>query len=245
MNKICLIIPCYNEENRINLQTYKQKINITFIFINDGSNDNTYQKIQASFLGTAHHVLNLEKNVGKAEATRQGMIFAQSLDNFAEFEWLGFWDADLAIPLYEADNFVLYHDMFYPNFDAVFGSRIKRLGSSTEKKIIRSILGKIFVSMIRVLFKTNIYDSQCGAKLFKASLANKIFAEPFISKWLFDIEILMRLKLGNFKTVEYPLKEASEILNNSNVKILNEMTKVCLDVIKIWQKYRNLPTKKI
>lgn len=243
MNKICLIIPCYNEEHRINLELFKQTNDIIFIFVNDGSKDNTYQKLETNLTGTLHYTIDLKKNVGKAEATRQGMLFAQSLDIFNDFEWIGFWDADLAIPLYEVNNFVSYNDIFYKNCDAIFGSRIKRLGSTIEKKFIRSILGKIFVALIRILFKTNVYDSQCGAKLFNAKLTSKIFNEPFISKWLFDIEILMRLK--GYKIVEYPLKEASEILDNSNVKIFNEATKVYLDVIKIWKRYKCLTTTKM
>jgi len=70
-----------------------------FVFVNDGSKDNTYQKLKLNFEDTNHFVLNLDKNVGKAEAVRQGVLFVQSLDIYPSIEWLGFWDADLAMRL--------------------------------------------------------------------------------------------------------------------------------------------------
>lgn len=234
MKNICLIIPCYNEEKRINLEIFKQSPNIVFIFVNDGSKDKTYELLKSNLDNANNYILNLENNVGKAEAVRQGMLFALSLQE--KFEWIGFLDADLAIPINEIKNFIIYHEYFYKDFEAVFGSRVQRLGSNIKKVLIRNILGKLFAKTICIIFKLNFYDSQCGAKIFKKNIIEKTFNKEFISKWLFDIEILMRLK--KHKIVEYPLKQSIE-LNNSNIRILNELPKVFFDVIKIWKKYKN------
>jgi len=239
-NNICLIIPCYNEAKRLKkevfLQFCKQNKACHLLFINDGSSDNTIEVLhELKEKNDKIQIIDLKKNIGKAEAVRQGYLFALK----KEYEYIGFFDADLSTPLEESlrmkkhlsDSSLLY----------VFGSRIAKIGSNIERKSYRHYLGRIIATMIDFHLKLKVYDTQCGAKLMKRELAELIFNEKFISKWLFDVEILSRIihKYGRETTksmcLELPLNEWKEI-DGSKIT-LKDMFKIPFQLIKISLKY--------
>jgi hypothetical protein len=87
---------------------------------------------------------------------------------------------------------------------------------------------------VSVLFKLKSYDSQCGAKMFRKEVLDLAFNEPFISRWIFDIEILLRLNEHN--VIEYPLKKWRDV-SGSTLNILPTAKKVVFDLIKIRKMY--------
>jgi glycosyltransferase involved in cell wall biosynthesis len=230
--KIGLVIPCYNEENRINLKSFLKLESLTYVFVNDGSTDKTLSLLQEN-IDNQNYVLNLDKNCGKAEAVRQGVLFLKNLPVFDGLEWIGYWDADMATPIEEVDN-ILKFVQFYEHVDAVYGSRLYRLGSVIERSYLRHTLGRLFASVVSVLFKLKSYDSQCGAKMFRKEVLDLAFNEPFISRWIFDIEILLRLNEHN--VIEYPLKKWRDV-SGSTLNILPTAKKVVFDLIKIRKMY--------
>jgi glycosyltransferase involved in cell wall biosynthesis len=193
MQKICIVIPCYNEAERLPrddyIQFYQQNENIHFCFVNDGSTDNT--KTVLSELQKQRErirIINLETNQGKAEAVRTGM-----LDAFAQqsFDMIGYFDADLATPLEEV--FLLAKAMSDdPDYLVSFGSRVQRLGSTIIRNPARHYFGRVFSTVASIILKIPVYDTQCGAKLFRPENIKKIFQDPFLSTWLFDLEIFAR-----------------------------------------------------
>ncbi|MBI5554577.1 MAG: glycosyltransferase [Elusimicrobia bacterium] len=234
--KICLVIPCFNEANRLDLLKFCQRENGCYIlFVDDGSNDNTLDIIKTGWQDNIF-VLSLAKNRGKAEAVRAGFLYVQTLPFFENLEWVGYWDADLATPLYEAKNFILYATTFYPEANAIFGSRMFRLGSSIKRSFWRHLFGRIFATITSFTFKIGAYDSQCGAKLFKKNMLALGFNQPFISRWIFDVEILLRLK--DKKIVEYPLQYWEDISGGSLKLSLRTVVKTISDIIKIKRIYR-------
>lgn len=233
-NKICLIIPCYNEACRLDFSSFeKYSMNIVFVFVNDGSTDGTLNLLDGHKSKT-FLVHSLKKNFGKAEAVRQGMIFAESNLALNDIDWFGFWDADLATPLIELENLLSYHDLLYPDAVAVFGSRIKRLGGNIKRSALRHLLGRMFATVFKLVFKVNSYDSQCGAKIFRRSCVKKAFAEKFLSRWIFDVEIMIRLR--GLPIVEYPLREWTDV-GGSKVMSFRNFIIILRDIFRLWKNH--------
>jgi len=190
-----IIIPCYNEEKRLDVPSFtaftSQSHRITFLFVNDGSTDRTLPLLESLKASdpTRFTVLNLQQNQGKAEAVRQGVLAA--LD--ARPDYVGFWDADLATPLDTIPGFI---DMAEsrPELEMIIGSRVKLLGRRIERRRSRHYLGRVFATAVSAVLGLEVYDTQCGAKLFRASsLVKSLFQQPFHSRWIFDVEIIARL----------------------------------------------------
>ena len=236
--KICLIIPCYNEVIRLDLKEFERAGPYCyFLFVNDGSKDNTLVEIKRN-LKENMHVLDIQKNVGKGEAIRQAMLYAKTLPFFQEIKWIGYWDADLSTPLEELEHFIAYSNTFsIKEVDAIWGSRILKLGSNIKRSFKRHILGRLFSTVIGVVLKVKSYDSQCGAKLFKKELLEKVFSDPFISKWIFDVEILLRIKRRNI--IECPLRTWQDV-KGSKIRVGLLGFRVLMDIIKIRKKYKNI-----
>ncbi len=233
---IALAVPCYNERGRIDLGRFAagvQAEGLQILFVDDGSVDGT-----ADFVGEKIAddprlgLLRLEKNSGKAEAVRQGVLalLAQS----PQAEWVGFWDADLSSPLEEVDRMRQFHDMEGGGYDAIWASRVMRAGSEVSRPARRHIFGRLFATVSGVLLGVRAYDTQCGAKLFRRDVAKEVFGEPFISRWIFDVELYCRL--GHDRILEYPVKEWRDV-PGSKVKIAREMFRVGGDLLRIRKVY--------
>lgn len=218
MQKTIIIIPCYNEENRFLTDLFSEyylKSEVFFCFVNDGSKDNTLHMLKGLQQGRSERiiVLDLKKNRGKAEAVRQGIL--ESI-HWMQFDFIGYLDADFATPLSEI-NYLLDQFDNNPHSQIVFGSRVKLMGRRIEREMLRHYLGRVFSTTVSIMLKLPIYDTQCGAKLFRSQLAQQIFVQPFISRWFFDVEIFARiLKLYGYEQgaavmYEAPLNQWTEI----------------------------------
>ena len=190
-----LVVPCYNEAQRFRHDAFSDFLHAndgtSFLFVNDGSSDATLQRLQE--FCAAHpsrsSVLDLQPNGGKGEAVRRGMLHALGMSPGAH---VGFWDADLATPLDALLEFlhVLQVD---PEIDMVFGSRIRLLGRHVSRNPMRHYAGRVFATSVSLTLGLPIYDTQCGAKVFRSTaLLHQVLAEPFESRWIFDVEILAR-----------------------------------------------------
>ena len=193
--KTQIVVPCYNEAKRLDADAFLAFLDgtkgIGFIFVNDGSTDATLEKLLAlqSVAPQRVTVLDLTVNGGKAEAVRQGLILAT--DSGADF--VGYWDADLATPLDAIGDFVRIAAKF-PDTQVVYGARRMLLGHRITRTLGRRIVSRTCALLARQAVRLPIGDTQCGAKLFRAGpLASSLFAEPFVSNWVFDVEILARL----------------------------------------------------
>lgn len=214
-NKIAVVIPCYNEENRLPADVFLNELiknsNLTFLFVNDGSKDNTLKVIQniCATNPTQALYLSLKKNGGKGEAVRKGMLYLVEKETY---DLIGFWDADLAVPISELWDFVA---VFKQNqkVRGVIGSRVHLAGRLIERVHLRHYMGRVFATLMCVTFKFRIYDTQCGAKIFNSNILSDVLCEPFGSKWIFDVELIIRisrsftLKSERKWLYEVPVKE--------------------------------------
>ncbi len=243
--KIAVIIPCYNEAQRLApdkfLKAVADNSHLYFFFVNDGSSDRT-QKILSALRACSPHrisLLNLESNQGKSEAVRQGFLSAM----INQYKYLGYWDADLATPLEALTEFVRILEV-NPMVLMIMGSRVKLLGREIQRRKMRHYLGRIFATITALILRCDVYDTQCGAKLFRnTETVQEVFSRPFISKWVFDVEILARLfqlietpsgKIGKY-VLEYPLEQWKDI-KGSKLKVSNFITGG-IDIVKIALKF--------
>jgi dolichyl-phosphate beta-glucosyltransferase len=238
--KILLIIPCYNEESRLKLTDFEEgrKLNLfagiqlSYLFADDGSRDRTHEILNSHCKNTqGDFVFTAPENLGKANVVQAAYHSIKS----ENYDWIGYWDADLATPLAEIPRMIKFLE-FYPtqSVSSIWGSRISRLGSDIKRHLHRHYLGRIFVTLVSNVLDVKAYDSQCGAKLFTPGAAKLAFIEPFISRWIFDVEILLRLK--ELQIIEYPLLTWEDV-PGSKVKVFKEIFRVGLDLLKIRKKY--------
>ena len=190
-----IIIPCYNEEHRLDVGAFRNfqstAHDVRFLFVNDGSNDGTLKLLESleALDGGKFAILNLQPNQGKAEAVRRGVLAALG----SSPNYVGFWDADLATPLNAIPMFLDLAES-RPELEIIMGARVKLLGRNIERRTSRHYLGRMFATAVSAALRLPVYDTQCGAKLFRVSPSlNGLFQEPFQSRWIFDVEILARL----------------------------------------------------
>ena len=192
---LLLVIPCYNEEHRLPVDELRRfaldGVRLEILFVNDGSTDGTLRLLQSLVAEdpSRFSLLDLERNSGKAEAVRRGMLAAIE----RRPDLFGFWDADLATPLSELRGFL---DVFTsrPEIEMVFAARVRLLGRSISRNPARHYFGRVGATLISSSLGLAVYDTQCGAKLFRWSESmRELFAQPFLSRWIFDVEIIARL----------------------------------------------------
>lgn len=201
MQKVCIVIPCYNEALRLPTQQLLHFASahsaLDFVLVNDGSTDNTQTILDslAAQLPSAFYALHLSRNQGKAQAIRSAVLASPTIatQRGVSYSHIGYWDADLATPLDEIPFFIARFAPHAP-MQYVMGSRIQMLGTQIKRKTSRHYLGRLFATVVSRLLQLPVYDTQCGAKLIEANLAQRLFQAPFNTQWLFDVELLARLR---------------------------------------------------
>ncbi|MES1174471.1 MAG: glycosyltransferase [Myxococcales bacterium] len=195
MQETAIVVPCYNEASRLRAASFLEQCrahpNLSFVFVDDGSTDGTHEVINELAARAPGQIsaLRLQANAGKAEAVRRGVVHAFA----SSAELVGFWDADLATPLHNIEGFagILERN---PKAELVIGSRVRLLGRNIQRTAMRHYIGRGFATLAALALSMPVYDTQCGAKVFRANATFRaIFARPFELGWSFDVELLARL----------------------------------------------------
>jgi len=228
-----MVIPCYNEAERLDTRAFREfrlpDDPLEFLFVNDGSSDRTLEVVQS----LPGRVLDLERNSGKAEAVRRGFLAAFD----SKPDLIGFWDADLATPFSELPGFL---DVLRsrPEIEMVFGARVRLLGRQISRNPSRHYFGRIGATLISHSLGLAVYDTQCGAKLFRASgTLREVFSTPFLSRWIFDVEIIARFvqRWGRDRVAralyEYPVMQwhdvkGSKVKSRDFLRALRDLRKI-------------------
>ena len=245
-SSVAIVIPCYNEAKRLKVSKFKEYAEADrshlFVFVNDGSCDATLSVLQDLHRDHPQHCayIDLPRNLGKAEAVRRGLLSAFD----ARPDFAGYWDADLATPLEAIPAFCELLES-RPEIDMAFGARVRLLGRAIERSPLRHYLGRVFATAASLTIGLPIYDTQCGAKLFRVSpLVRSLFQQPFMTRWLFDVEIIARLiqacrrnhlRPPNGLIYELPLQAWTDVAG-SKVKPL-DFFKSFFDLARIYWTY--------
>jgi dolichyl-phosphate beta-glucosyltransferase len=192
--ELVLVVPCYNEANRLPASVFVDFVqhhpSIHFLLVDDGSRDGTaavHERMMRE-APSGIRALRLETNHDKAEAVRRGLLEALA-DGPA---LVGFWDADLSTPLTAIHDFLAVAAK-HPETDLLLGSRVMLMGRDIRRKASRHYLGRVFATAASLALDLPVYDTQCGAKVFRVNEAlRRVLSTPFRSSWIFDVEILAR-----------------------------------------------------
>ena len=216
MNKIILVVPCYNEKKRLKPDSFIHALsacpNLQWLFVNDGSTDDTSNVLQTMQNGHEErlHIHDIKQNQGKGEAVRQGLL--RSIGMGADVT--GYFDADLATPVSEILR--LIEVTRSRSEKVILGSRVFLLGHHVQRSRWRYLLGRAFATASASLLKMNVHDTQCGAKIIvNFEKLRTCLERPFQSRWLFDVELINRLiYIGGLKVTDFyeePLLEWRDV----------------------------------
>ena len=189
-----IVIPCFNEAKRLDRTAFERFAvdaqDVALLFVDDGSTDDTKRILDelVTRLSVRASVLALERNAGKAEAVRRGVHHILDWNS----AYVGYWDADLATPLGVIREFSDLLDR-NPQLQMVMGARVQLLGRQIERSALRHYAGRVAATAISRVLGLRVYDTQCGAKLFRSDAAGELFREPFRTRWIFDAEVIARL----------------------------------------------------
>ena len=244
-----VVIPCYNEEERLLSEEFLSFVNTNsgyhLCFVNDGSKDNTLQVLKDLQKGREDYitVYDCEKNGGKAEAVRLGMLH---MAKKRDLDYIGFLDADLSTDLADFDDLVKTIET--TDFKIVSGSRISRMGANITKESARKIISLTINFIIRKILSMDFKDTQCGAKIFHKDVINIAFGKKFVTQWIFDVEIFKRM------TLHYGLKKAKTLLCEQPLKrwihadgsklSMKDSVKIVMQLVQIAWVYRSKSQKK-
>ncbi len=207
---LSIVIPSYKEEQRIkktleSIIEYLEKNNFDYeiLVVIDGDAEGTLKIIVDFKNQKIRPILNSGQRSGKGNAVKRGVIEASK-------DLVLTCDADLSTPIESLTEFI----KCIPEFDLVIGDR--NGGSSDTNPLHRTLSGKTFNLIVRLLLLPNFNDTQCGFKLFKRTAALKIFSKQTITGFAYDVEILLIAVRNNYKIKAVPV-----VFNNSDNSKVN------------------------
>lgn len=225
---ISIIIPSYNEEKRIGktLDKYcnflRSKLDFEILVVLNNCNDNTLEVVKNAMRKHKEiRYLNFKQG-GKGFAIIEGFKDVLKRKN----DLIGFVDADMSTSP-EA-----FYDLIknIKNYDGIIASR-RIKGAQIEKTLPRTIISFSFNFIVRSLFLLPYQDTQCGAKLFKRETIEEVIRELTQTGWIFDIDLLYRLKKKKFKIKEFPT--VWEDKEGTSIRFVRTSLKMFLDLMKM------------
>ena len=228
---LLLLIPAYNEESRIEpvLRDYAQFFvthysgKFQIVVVLNGCADNTLgvvQKVAAEF--PAVRALEFKEPIGKGGALIEGLKLA------SQGELIGYVDADGATPPHAFLELVEH----IAGADCVVGSRwLPDSVIHQAQAGSRRFASRAFHLIVQLLFWLNIHDTQCGAKVMKREVVEKIHPFLRIADMAFDINLLVAIKRAGFRIREVPTEWTDKA--GSKVVLARSSFTMFLSVVRI------------
>ena len=233
IKSLSIIFPFYNESRRLknlfkDIKKFEEKKlvkKIEYIFVDDGSNDNS-SKLILSYLQNNkifnYKIIKYKTNRGKGYAIKKGILKANN-------QWILTVDLDISVSLLQINDWIRNKNI-NKNKSIYFGSRNLK-ESKIVFKIHRKILGAFFSLILKLLFNINLKDTQCGFKLYKNIEAKRIFKTIKDTGFVHDVEVVLLSKKFGYKIDELPVKWIHR--NESKLNILIDSFKMFLKLFVI------------
>ncbi len=221
--RVVVVIPCFNEEQRFSVDYFRKCLDILedshFLFVNDGSEDQTHDVIQ-EFVSKSKccTLLNLKSNLGKANALRTGILFAAK--EFRHVEIIATIDADSSFSPKDLAGIISFA---YTEGSGLDGFTIFSKKRHLEKFVLANARVLLSTVIARVLaFGYPIdqrVETQVGLKVFKNnSILIESLAKPFFTNWFFEWELILRIDLREYPIIDFSLTSIRRI-KNSKIKL--------------------------
>jgi glycosyltransferase involved in cell wall biosynthesis len=234
--KISIIIPAHNEERRIEktIRAYhlyfSQQQEITGLFFEliivlNGCKDNTLSVVENIRTELHSNIIVIDMlAAGKGLAIKTGFVNALTRSN----DIIGFVDADMATaPEAFFDLVKQIH-----NSDGIIASRYMPGAQIFPERPMYKRWGSriIYEPFVKLFFGLSYYDLQCGAKLFKCAVIEKVTPELTVAQWAFDVELLYLCKKYGFSIKEIPTvwrdQEDSKLTLRGGLRMFGALFKV-------------------
>jgi len=242
IDSLSIIFPVFNEQLRINNSLNKIKKFIVYsklkyleiIFIDDGSEDKTYYVIK-NFISLFSFnkkiklvLLKNYRNFGKGYSLKKGVKYSRA-------QWILTSDIDFSVNINQFQQWFA-DTASEKNYSIYFGSR-NHPESKVKKNFLRYLLGQVYRFLIYFLFKIKFYDTQCGYKLYKNSIAKKIFSKLKDNRFAHDVEIVLIANNKKISIKEMPVNWIHK--NDSKVNILKDIFIMFWDLLMIKKRFLN------
>ena len=241
IKSLSIIFPLYNENKRLkycfqNIDIFNSNSSIKkleYIFVDDGSLDNSYQLIldfikkrERRKKEIKYKIIKFNKNKGKGAALISGIKNASK-------DWMLTIDADISVSLLEINNWIKCN-YFEINKEIYFGSR------NLKKSIIkfeyhRKLIGLFFILICKLFLNIKLYDTQCGFKLYKKKTGKMIFSKLTEKKFAHDIEIVLLATKKKIEIIELPVKWVHK--NDSKINLIRDSFSIFWSIYKMKNKF--------
>jgi len=230
--QLSIVIPAYNEEERIGLSLQKildfgkrEFDACEVLVVDDGSTDRTVEVVE-SF--SEVRCLQNVSNQGKGRSVCRG-VMAATLDPVL------FTDTDLSTPIEEALDLL---NAIRGGADVAVGSRGFGGGKIVQRKHFRRLRASVFRWTVKLFALRGFHDTQCGFKMFRRQAARRVFALQRLDGWAFDVELLLISRLLGYSIREVPVEWHES--TRSSVPIWGPFQMV-VDLVKVrWFQLRGL-----
>ena len=194
MSRAVLVVPVFNEANRFDPHYWSRLREVTDVelhFVDDGSTDGSTAILDHFCAASGSSVRHLDRNVGKANAVRLGLLDALQSGSG---DPVGFIDADGVFGVDDVRALVsLIGSPERNDFQGFFSSRVALSGRDIVRRPSRHYIGRVVATILSSAYEPMPYDSQSGLKLFRVSeVLRDCLREPFETKWFFELELLIR-----------------------------------------------------
>lgn len=226
--KVSFIIPAYkasvaldNNLNYLIAYTQTQYFDSEILIIDDGSNDNGQTEQIAKKYGCSY--LTYHVNRGKGGAVRYGMT--KAIGDIKIFT-----DSDIPFESNAIDNII--EGIQKKDYDLVIGDRtLEDSNYFAEISSQRKIGSNFYTFFVGRIITTGMFDTQCGLKGFKKTVADDIFGVGKINSFAFDVEVIYIALKRNYSIRKIPVHLRSQ--EGSSVSLLKHAPGMILDLFKI------------
>jgi cellulose synthase/poly-beta-1,6-N-acetylglucosamine synthase-like glycosyltransferase len=225
---LSVVIPAYNEGRTIDRFIMRLENNLRhfrfgyeLVVVDDGSTDNTYEVVKkiADHNQGRYRFIRLNRNGGKGKAFKRGYDVSRG-------GYILLMDADLEIPRDLLDDYLKR----IRGADVVVASK-RHPESDIDYGLYRSFLSRSFNLCVNILFNLGLDDTQCGFKLFKRDVLEKVMPNLLLKRYAFDVELLVNAKKKGFKIITAPIIIRN--LRERHMK-MREMFRMALDLLAVF-----------